>query len=190
MKLTKWQQYFYYWEKFYSTLWYHVILVLEIFTAVTMETAVISDVGLCRPCVNRRFGGTYAAATSSRWFLASGLFYPEDRGDNSSEMSVHLFDRVWHKGLLVKIKRTLPPRYFHLLKTYLHNRQFEVKVDEAVSQRFPISSGVPQGSVLGPMLEYGQRICKLTWVGSRRWMCTWTRTLAGNIATGSEQISL
>jgi hypothetical protein len=41
--------------------------------------------------------------------------------------------RVWHKGFLVKIKRTLPPRYFNLLKTYPHNSEFEVKVADAVS---------------------------------------------------------
>jgi hypothetical protein len=62
------------------------------------------------------------------------------------------FDRVWHKGLLVKIKRTLPPSYFKLMKAYLHQRECEVKVADAVSKRFPIHTGVPQGSVLGPLL--------------------------------------
>jgi hypothetical protein len=31
----------------------------EVFTALTMKNAVFWDVGPCRTCVNRRFGGTY-----------------------------------------------------------------------------------------------------------------------------------
>jgi hypothetical protein len=62
-----------------------------------------------------------------------------------------VFDRVWHKGLLVKIKRTHPPGYFKLMKACLHKREFEVKAD-MVSKRFPIYSRFMQGSVLGPML--------------------------------------
>jgi hypothetical protein len=35
------------------------------------------------------------------------------------------FDRVWHKGLLVKIKRTLPHGYFKVTSAYLHNGNLE-----------------------------------------------------------------
>jgi hypothetical protein len=35
------------------------------------------------------------------------------------------FDKVWHPGLLFKIKRILPSSYFNLLKSYLNERQFE-----------------------------------------------------------------
>jgi hypothetical protein len=38
------------------------------------------------------------------------------------------FDRVWHSGLLYKIKQFLPPPYFFLLKSYLSDRQFQVRV--------------------------------------------------------------
>ena len=30
----------------------------------------------------------------------------------------HSFDKVWHPGILLKIKQTLPPGYFHLLQSY------------------------------------------------------------------------
>jgi predicted metallopeptidase len=33
-------------------------------------------------------------------------------------------DRVWHNGLLNKIKQILPPPYFNLFKSYLSDRQF------------------------------------------------------------------
>jgi len=34
------------------------------------------------------------------------------------------FDEVWHQGLLLKIKQTLHPVYFNLLKSYSQNRYF------------------------------------------------------------------
>ena len=62
------------------------------------------------------------------------------------------FDRVWHSGLLFKIKQTLPPSYFNLFKSYLSDRQFQIKVGNEKSEPQPIKAGVPQGSVLGPTL--------------------------------------
>lgn len=62
------------------------------------------------------------------------------------------FDRVWHTGLLYKIKKHMSDQLFLLLKSYLTDRYFQVKVDEALSDFHPIQAGVPQGSVLGPIL--------------------------------------
>jgi hypothetical protein len=62
------------------------------------------------------------------------------------------FDRVWHSGLLYKIKQFLPPPYFQLLKSYLSDRQFQVRVRNEKSELQPMKAGVSQGSVLGPTL--------------------------------------
>ncbi|CAK9829625.1 Probable RNA-directed DNA polymerase from transposon X-element [Anthophora retusa] len=62
------------------------------------------------------------------------------------------FDKVWHKGLLAKIKEAFPLPYYQLLKSYLEDRTFFVKVQESYSEVCSIEAGVPQGSVLGPVL--------------------------------------
>ncbi|PNF35987.1 hypothetical protein B7P43_G02293 [Cryptotermes secundus] len=62
------------------------------------------------------------------------------------------FDKVWHTGLLHKIKNKLPSPYYLLLKSYLAERYFQVKYNNAYSSYKLAKSGVPQGSVLGPFL--------------------------------------
>jgi hypothetical protein len=62
------------------------------------------------------------------------------------------FDKVWHKGLLYKIKKKLPSQIFLLLQSYLTERFFQIRVNNYVSNIHNIKSGVPQGSVLGPFL--------------------------------------
>jgi hypothetical protein len=62
------------------------------------------------------------------------------------------FDRVWHNGLLHKLRSTLPDYYYQLLKSYLTNRHFGVKHEDSYSELKLIKAGVPQGSVLGQVL--------------------------------------
>jgi len=62
------------------------------------------------------------------------------------------FDRVWHPGLLHKLKSYLPSPHFTLLKSYTEGRAFQVRCGSAISLPRLIRAGVPQGSVLGPIL--------------------------------------
>ena len=61
-------------------------------------------------------------------------------------------DKVWHEGPLYKLKKVLPHTYYSILKSYLTNRQFMVKYADAITTTFPIETGIPHGSVLGPLL--------------------------------------
>ncbi|XP_070066455.1 RNA-directed DNA polymerase from mobile element jockey isoform X5 [Drosophila virilis] len=62
------------------------------------------------------------------------------------------FDRVWHAGLLSKIKDKLNPQLFSTIASFLTERTFQVVQDGVASQTKRIKAGVPQGSVLGPTL--------------------------------------
>lgn len=62
------------------------------------------------------------------------------------------FDKVWHEGLMHKIRQNLPQNISILLESYLTGRSFIVKHDDILSTPQPIKAGVPQGSILGPLL--------------------------------------
>jgi hypothetical protein len=63
-----------------------------------------------------------------------------------------VFNRVWHTGLLHKLQQFLLLSYYLILKSYLHNRHFQVKVEDSYTDLLPVNARVLQGSVLGPLL--------------------------------------
>ena len=63
------------------------------------------------------------------------------------------FDRVWHAGLLHKLKSYgISSQIFSLISSFLSNRRLRVVLDGKSSQEYPVNVGVPQGSILGPAL--------------------------------------
>ena len=63
------------------------------------------------------------------------------------------FDRVWHAGLLHKLKfYGISGQIFGLISSFLSNRRLRVVLDGKSSQEYPVNAGVPQGSILGPTL--------------------------------------
>ena len=63
------------------------------------------------------------------------------------------FDRVWHAGLLHKLKSYgISGQIFGLISSFLSNRQLRVVLHGKSSQEYPVNAGVPQGSFLGPTL--------------------------------------
>jgi hypothetical protein len=92
----------------------------EVFTSVTMKNAVFWDMGPCRSCVNRRFGGTYRlhlqgrkicerGTSVSRW-LESAV-YPENEIDTFlRNVGSHMiytapYPRKWHSTCLTALRK-------------------------------------------------------------------------------------
>ena len=63
------------------------------------------------------------------------------------------FDRVWIRGLILKLERYgVKGELLCWLKSYLSNRCQRVIIKDAISSVGELKAGVPQGSVLGPLL--------------------------------------
>ena len=63
------------------------------------------------------------------------------------------FDRVWHTGLLHKLKSYgISGQIFGIISSFLSNRRLRVVLNGKSLQEYPVNTGVPQGSILGPTL--------------------------------------
>ena len=63
------------------------------------------------------------------------------------------FDRVWHKGLLFKLQSVgISGSLLQWFTDYLYNRKQRVVIPGVSSNWSSVEAGVPQGSILGPLL--------------------------------------
>ncbi len=63
------------------------------------------------------------------------------------------FDKVWHSGLIFKLRKMgIGGNLLNWLQSYLSNRTQCVVINGSMSDKLQVSAGVPQGSILGPIL--------------------------------------
>ena len=89
-------------------------------------------------------------------YLVHRIYQALERGEDICFVSLDAsaaFDRVWHKGLLYKLRRIgIGGTLLAWITDYLSNRKQRVVIDGSHSDWTHIKSGVPQGSILGPLL--------------------------------------
>ena len=72
------------------------------------------------------------------------------------------FDKVWHRGLLFKLRQNgIKGRLLAWVSNYLSDRKQRVQINCATSSLRSVNAGVPQGSVLGPLLFLVYVCCTL-----------------------------
>ena len=78
--------------------------------------------------------------------------------DSKSYTCMMFCDRVWHRGLLFKLKQNgINGRFLDWIKNYLSNKTQKVFIGSSMSNSKFTTAGVPQGSVLGPLFFSGIR---------------------------------
>ena len=69
------------------------------------------------------------------------------------------FDRVWHKGLLYKLKcMGINGNFLKLVESFLSNRYQCVVLNGQASSWADIKAGVPQGSIICPFFKFTSMI--------------------------------
>ena len=93
------------------------------------------------------------SVTNQLIFLIDKIHSSLDINLEVRSVFLEAFDKVGHEGLLFKLRQNgINGKLINLLKSYLSNRKQRVLINGSESDWGEIESGVPQGSVLGPLL--------------------------------------
>ena len=89
-------------------------------------------------------------------FISHKIYESLEKGEDVCYVSLDAsaaFDRVWHSGLLYKLRsKGITGNLYDWFHSYLSDRYQRVVIKGQYSEWIKIQAGVPQGSILGPLL--------------------------------------
>ncbi len=105
----------------------------------------------------RQFGFRKGKSASDLLLLLDNEWSQKmDTGEETRVVALDIagaFDTVWHSGLITRLQSIgIEGDLLLLLENYLADRSLSVVLQGEESNLYPISAGVPQGSLLGPLL--------------------------------------
>ena len=88
--------------------------------------------------------------------ITSEIFYSFEKHNEVRAVFLDIskaFDKVWYDGLCFKLKQNdIDSKLYDLIESFVSNRKQRVVLNGLESDWEDLHSGVPQGSVLGPLL--------------------------------------
>lgn len=96
------------------------------------------------------------SCTQQLWRLTENIFHHWSMKHKVAAAFLDIeraYDSVWRDGVLYKMIQASSPRYLvYLVRSFLCDRYFRVRVGDCLSSTRPMEAGLPQGAVLSPLL--------------------------------------
>ena len=132
-------------------------MVSKVFEKLRINNRIVDHLEKCDLSFDFQYGFRSSRSTSDLLPVVSDRIA---RAFNKSEATQAValdiskaFDRVWHAGLLHKLKSYgISGQIFGLISSFLSNRWFRMVLDGKSSLKYPVNAGVPQGFALDPTL--------------------------------------
>lgn len=106
---------------------------------------------------NEQFGFRHGHSTEGQALrLAENIYHNFELKNFVAALFIDIskaFDKVWHDGLIVKLKEfEISHQLIVLIASFLRRRTFQVRYNTVLTDKKSIEAGVPQGAVLSPTL--------------------------------------
>ena len=134
---------------------YHRVSLLSVVSKVfenLVNNRIVDHLEKCDLFSDFRYGFRVCRSTADLLTVVSGrIARAFNRSGATRAVALDIsqaFGRVWHAGLLHKLKSYgISGQIFGLISSFLSNRRLRVVLDGKSSQEYPVNAGVPQGSI-------------------------------------------